>query len=77
MIERLPRVVVGVRKTTSPDEELKIIVFSPSFVLHYINEVLSLVRVDVSDMFTLVRIVVDFAPVELSPTHCPHTDVDV
>ena len=33
----------GVRKTTSPDEEFKIIVFSPSFVLHYINEVLRLV----------------------------------
>jgi hypothetical protein len=31
---------LGVRKTTSPDEELKIIVLSPSFVLHYINEVL-------------------------------------
>jgi hypothetical protein len=28
-----------VRKVTSPDEELKIIVFSP-FVLHYIDEVL-------------------------------------
>ena len=28
-------------------------------------------------MFTLVRITVDFAPVELSPTHCPHADVDV
>ena len=43
MIERLPRVVLGVRKTTPPDEELKIIVFSPSFVLHYIDEVLRLV----------------------------------
>jgi hypothetical protein len=43
MIERLPRVVLGVRKTTSTDEELKIIVFSPSFVLHYINEVLRFV----------------------------------
>ena len=30
MIERLPRVVLGVRKATSPDEELKIIVFSPA-----------------------------------------------
>jgi hypothetical protein len=28
-----------VRKVTSPDEELKIMVFSP-FVLHYINELL-------------------------------------
>jgi hypothetical protein len=27
------------RKVTSPDEELKIIVFSP-FVLHYINKIL-------------------------------------
>ena len=43
-------------KATPPDEEFKIIVFSPSFVLHYINEVLSLVfpgllkdvRIDVS-----------------------------
>ena len=43
MSERLPRVVLGVRKATSPDEELKIIVCSPSFVLHYINEVLRLV----------------------------------
>ncbi len=43
MIEKLPRVVLGVRKTTTPDEELKIIVFSPAFVLHYINEVLRLV----------------------------------
>ena len=43
MIERIPRVVLGVRKATAPDEELKIIVFSPSFVLHYINEVLKLV----------------------------------
>ena len=34
---------LGVRKDTSPDEELKIIVFSPSIVLHYINEVLLLV----------------------------------
>ncbi len=33
----------GVRKTTPPDEEFKIFVFSPSFVLHYINEVLCLV----------------------------------
>ncbi len=32
---------------------------------------------DVSNMFTLVRITVDFAPVELSPTHCPLADVDV
>ena len=40
MSERLPRVVLGVRKTTSPDEEFKIIVFGPSFVLHLINEVL-------------------------------------
>jgi hypothetical protein len=31
---------LGVRKTTPPDEEFKIIVFSSSFVLHYINEVL-------------------------------------
>jgi hypothetical protein len=30
----------GVRKVTSPDEELKIIVFS-LFVFHYINEVLT------------------------------------
>ena len=43
MTERLPRVVLGVRKATPPDEELKIIVFSPSFVLHLINEVLRLV----------------------------------
>ena len=43
MSERLPRVVLGVRKATSPDEEFKIIVFSPSFVLNYINEVLRLV----------------------------------
>jgi hypothetical protein len=44
--ERLPRVVLGVRKATPHDEELKIIycdeelkiiVFSPSFVLHLIN----------------------------------------
>ena len=28
-------------------------------------------------MFTLVCITVDFAPVELSPTHCPRADVDV
>jgi hypothetical protein len=39
MTKRLPRVVVGVRKATTPDEELKIIVFVPSFVLHLINEV--------------------------------------
>jgi hypothetical protein len=32
---------------------------------------------DASNMFTLVCITVDFAPVELSPTHCPRTDVDV
>ncbi len=32
---------------------------------------------DASNMFTLVCITVDFATVELSPTHCPHTDVDV
>ncbi len=43
MSESLPRVVLGVRKTTTSDEEFKIIVFSPSFVLHYINEVLWLV----------------------------------
>ena len=43
MNKSLPRVVLGVRKTTSPDEEFKIIVLSPSFVLHYINEVLKLV----------------------------------
>ncbi len=36
-------VVLGVRKDTSPDEELKIIVFSPSFVLDLIDEVLCLV----------------------------------
>ena len=40
MMKRLPRVVLGVRKSTSTDEELKIIPFSPSFVLHLINEVL-------------------------------------
>ena len=34
---------VGVRKATSPDEELKIIVFFPSFVLHLINDVLRIV----------------------------------
>jgi hypothetical protein len=33
MNERLPRVVLGVRKVTSPDEEFKIVVFGPSFVL--------------------------------------------
>ena len=33
----------GVRKATTNDEEFKIIVLSPSFVLHYINEVLRLV----------------------------------
>jgi len=27
-------------------------------------------------MFTLLRITTDFAPVEFSPTHCPHTDSD-
>jgi hypothetical protein len=32
----------GVRKVTPPDDELKIIVFSPSVHLHYINEVLRL-----------------------------------
>jgi hypothetical protein len=32
---------------------------------------------DSSNMFTLVCITVDFAPVELSPTHCPHADLDV
>jgi hypothetical protein len=43
MIERFPRIVLGVRKTMTPDVELKIIVFSPSFVLHFINEVILLV----------------------------------
>ena len=43
MSERLPGVVLGVRKATPFDEEFKIIVFSPSFVLHHINEVLRLV----------------------------------
>ena len=43
MMKRLPRVVVGVRKATPTDEELKIIPFSPSFVLHLINEVLRFV----------------------------------
>ncbi len=33
----------GVRKATTNDEEFKIIVLSPSFVIHYINEVLCLV----------------------------------
>ncbi len=32
---------------------------------------------DTSNMFTLVRITADFAPVELSPTHCPLADLDV
>ncbi len=44
MTERLPRVVLGVRKTTPTDEELKITVFSLSFVLHLINEVLCIIR---------------------------------
>ncbi len=35
--------MVGVTKATPTDEELKIIPFSPSFVLHLINEVLRLV----------------------------------
>jgi hypothetical protein len=35
--------MLGVRKATPPDEELKIIVFIPSFVLHLINAVLRLV----------------------------------
>ncbi len=43
MTKSLPRVVLGVRKATPPDEELKIIVFSPSFVLHLIEEVFQFV----------------------------------
>ena len=77
MTERLPRVVLGVRKATPPDEELKIIVFSPSFVLHLINDVLWLVPLGHLKYVHNARITADFAPVELSPTHCPHTDVDV
>ena len=65
MTERLPRVVLGVRKATPPDEEFKIIVFGPSFVLHYINEVLRVSLLDASNMFTLVRIVVDFTPADV------------
>ena len=46
MNDRIPRIVLGVRKATTPDEEFKIIVFSPSFVLHYINEELRLVSIE-------------------------------
>ena len=65
MSKRLPRVVLGVRKATPPDEELKIIVFSPSFVLHLMTEVLRMSLLDVSNMFTLVRIAVDFTPADV------------
>ena len=65
MNKRLPRVVLGVRNATPPDEELKIIVFSPSYVLDLMNEVLRLSLLDVSNMFTLVRIAVDFAPADV------------
>ena len=66
-------------KSTPPDEELKIIVFSPSFVLHYINEVLLFVPLGrLKHVHTgAYRITVDFTPVTFSPTHCPHVDVDV
>ncbi len=64
-MKRLPRVVVGVRKATPTDEELKIIPFSPSFVLHLINKYCALSLLDVSNMFTLVRIAVDLTPADV------------
>ena len=62
MTERLTRVVLGVRKATPHDEELKIIVFSPSFVLHLINEVLRLVPLGESSETVLL-----FLPLPPSP----------
>jgi hypothetical protein len=66
----------GVRKVTPPDEELKIIVFSP-FVLHYINEVLhGFSLLEASKGLLLVRGAPDFPPVEFLLTHFPRVDSD-
>ena len=64
-MKRLPRVVVGVRKTTPTDEELKIIPFSPSFVLHLINEVLRFIALGRLKNVQLVRIAVDLTPADV------------
>ena len=53
---------------------------SHSFVLHYINKVLSgvlsLRLLDSSNGLSLLRITPDFPPVEFSLTHFPPTDLD-
>ncbi len=65
----LPRVVRRVRKVTTPDEEFKIIIFSPTFVLHYINEVLWFV--------SLGRIKIHTGAYQILCFFNPHSDLDV
>ena len=57
----------GVRKVTAPDEELKIIVFSP-FPLHYINEVLRLLTSSRLEGVVTCARCTRFPPVEFSLT---------
>ena len=64
MRKRLPRVMNGVRKVTSPVEELNFIVFLNPFVLHYINEVSRILTSSKGLLF--VRVAPDFPPAKLS-----------
>jgi hypothetical protein len=75
MSSRLPRVVNGVRKVTPPDEELKIIVFSP-LALHYINEVLRLLTTWRLEGVATCPCRTRFPTVEFSLTHFPPVDLD-
>jgi hypothetical protein len=65
----------GVRKVTSPDEELKIILLVRlSFTTSTKYYDFSLL--DVSKGLLLVRVAPGFPPVELSLTHFPPVDLD-
>jgi hypothetical protein len=65
----------GFRKVTSPDEELKIIVFSP-FVLPTSTKYYGFSLLEVSKGLLLVCVEPDFPPVEFSLTLLPSVDLD-
>jgi hypothetical protein len=75
MSERLPRVILGVRKVTSPDRNSRLLFLVRHLSFTTSTKYCGLSLLTTSNMFTLVRITTSLEPVDLSPPHCPRVEV--